>query len=62
MKSTNVKFSQKYTQNLDQQVNQPQNIRNIEQQIYASHKNFTLALLPMLEAFKKSDPAIVGGW
>ena len=54
IKSTNHKFPQNFTPNLDQKVNQQQNTLYLEQEIYASHKDFTPALLPMLETFRRS--------
>ena len=45
----------KNTPNLHQKVNQRQNTVCLEQQIYASPKNFTPTLLVMLETFKRSD-------
>ena len=42
-------------QNVDQQVNQQQNTVYLEQQIYASPKNFTPTLLVMLETFRRSE-------
>ena len=50
---THEKYA-KNAQNMDQQVNQQQNTQCIEQQIDASAKKITPALLPMLETFRRS--------
>ena len=56
-----MKFLPKNMQNLDQKVNQRQNTVCLEQQIYASLKNFTPTLLLMLETFRRSaDTAFQG--